>query len=138
MNSQASTATPHNDDDKIKVLLVDDNDDIREVFGIGLDMLGFQIAQAATGTDAVKMFSKFNPDVVIVDQGLPDILGTEVGRQIRGMESSTRAAMAILTGTDGQALRDLAIEIGFDEFFVKPVKINTIAEWIQNVARKLD
>lgn len=121
-------------DIKTRVLLVDDNDDIREVIGVGLDMLGLQIAKAATGKEAIEQFSLFRPDVMIVDQGLPDMPGIEVGRQVRTMDSSesgTEVILALLTGTDGQTLREMASQTGFAGFFVKPIKIQTIFEWIQ-------
>lgn len=116
---------------KTKILLVDDNDDIRDVFGIGLEMLGYQYIGVANGTDALEQFPLFKPDIMIVDQGLPDIQGTEIGRQVRAMASGQNISIALLTGTDSQDLRDQATQSGFDQFFVKPVRIKVIAEWIQ-------
>lgn len=115
---------------RIKVLLIDDNDDIREVFGTGLELLGCRTAGAATGQEAIEHFLAFQPDVVLVDQGLPDMLGIEVGQKIRAMEPRTDVVLALVTGTDGQGLRELASDSGFDGFFVKPVKIQTIFDWI--------
>lgn len=123
-------------DSKTRVLLVDDNDDVREVIGVGLELLGYQIAGAPNGNQAIEQLLAFQPDILIMDQGLPDILGIEVGRQIRALENASqknrKTLLVLLTGTDGQALRELATQAGFDGFFVKPIRVSTISEWIQS------
>ena len=116
---------------KKKIFLIDDNADVLAVIKISLDMLGYDVTEFALGQDALDQFPTTQPDLLIVDQGLPDVEGLDIGRQIRSQESDSRCALILLTGSDGQSLRNLAKEIGFDDFLVKPVRINTLAECIE-------
>jgi len=121
---------------KKKIFLIDDNEDVLTVIKISLEMLGYDVVEFAQGGDAVEQFLAVHPDLVIVDQGLPDIEGLEVGRQIRKLESDSRCGLILLTGSDGQSLRDLANEIGFDDFLVKPVSMQTLSECIDQQIKK--
>lgn len=119
------------DSQKKKIFLIDDNPDVLAVIKISLDMLGYDVTEFALGQDALDQFPTTQPDLLIIDQGLPDVQGLDVGRQIRSQESGRRCALILLTGSDGQSLRDRAKEIGFDDFLVKPVRIKTLAECIE-------
>ena len=121
---------------KKKIFLIDDNEDVLTVIKISLEMLGYDVVEFAQGGDAVEQFLVVHPDLVIVDQGLPDIEGLEVGRQLRKLESDSRCGLILLTGSDGQSLRDLANDIGFDGFLVKPVSMQTLSECIDQQIKK--
>lgn len=119
-----------NDGLKKKIFLIDDNEDVIAVIKISLEMLGYDVVEFGLGRDAVEHFSAIGPSLVIIDQGLPDIEGLEVGRQIRNMETENRCPLILLTGNDSQPLRDRAKEIGIDDFLVKPARIQALAECI--------
>ena len=121
---------------KKKIFLIDDNEDVLTVIKISLEMLGYDVVEFAQGGDAVEQFLVAHPDLVIVDQGLPDIEGLEVGRQLRKLESDSHCGLILLTGSDGQSLRDLANDIGFDGFLVKPVSMQTLSECIDQQIKK--
>lgn len=121
---------------KKKIFLIDDNEDVLAVIKISLEMLGYDVVEFTRGRDAVEKFLTVQPGLVIVDQGLPDIEGLEVGRQIRKLNTDSRCALVLLTGSDGQLLRDLASDIGFDGFLVKPVSIQTLSECIEQQIKK--
>ena len=130
-----NTTHPANPSDceqnKKTVLLIDDNEDVRTVIKLSLDMLGYVVVDCANGRDAIEQFPVVQPDVVIVDQGLPDIQGIEVGRQLRAMETGRNFGLMLLTGTDGQSIRDAAVSAGFDDFLVKPVRMTSLTECIE-------
>ncbi len=130
-----NTDDPFRNRVKKKIFLIDDNADVLTVIKISLEMLDYEVFEFARGGDAIEKFPVIQPDLVIVDQGLPDIDGIEVGRQIRELESGGRCPLVLLTGSDGQALRELARKFGFDDFLVKPVRINMLA---QGIERQLD
>jgi CheY-like chemotaxis protein len=121
-----------------KILLVDDNMDVRAVITLGLEQLGFRVVACVDGRDAIERFKVEQPDVAIIDQGLPDIQGIEVGRKLRALAQGRPIVIALLTGSDGPALRQQASERGFDDFLVKPVRIQTLAEWIDRQLEALD
>lgn len=117
------------DGHKKKVLLVDDNLDVQTVVSIGLEHLGFDVIKCSTGQEALDQFAAEGADVAIIDQGLPDIKGVEVGQQIR-LVAAKPITIALLTGSDSPALRDEAKLAGFNGFLLKPLRIQTLAEWI--------
>jgi DNA-binding response OmpR family regulator len=118
------------------IFLIDDNEDVLAVIKISLEMLGYDVVEFTQGRGAVKKFLAVQPSLAIVDQGLPDIEGLEVGRQLRELETDSRCALILLTGSDGQLLRDRASDIGFDGFLVKPVSIQTLSECIDQQIKK--
>ena len=95
-------------------------------------MLGYDVEEFLGGHDALKHFSDVGPDLAIVDQGLPDIQGIDLGRQIRDRESGDRCVLILLTGTDSQTLRVRGREAGFDDFLFKPVRIQTLQSCIES------
>jgi CheY-like chemotaxis protein len=118
-------------DEKIRtIMLVDDNMDVRAVITMGLEQLGYQVVQCVDGRDAFEKFELEKPDVAIIDQGLPDMKGIEIGRQFKKMAEQQPLTIALLTGTDGPTLRLEAQQAQFDGFFVKPVRLQFLAEWI--------
>ncbi len=93
-------------------------------------MLGYAVAEFENGRDAIEQFPTIKPSLAIIDQGLPDIRGLEVGRRFREMDTENPCILILLTGTDGQALRDEATAAGFIDFLVKPVRIDALSECI--------
>ena len=121
-------------DQNRRVQVVDDNEDVLSAIKVSLEVLDFEVLVCKTGSDAIEQFEKFNPFLVIVDQGLPDIDGLEVGRGIRSSESA-QPRLILLTGSDTRKLREQATEIGFDQFLVKPVGIESLSTTIESLKK---
>ena len=111
-------------------MLVDDDTEVRAVIRMGLEILGRTVIEIANGREAIDCFATEQPGVIIIDQGLPDIEGIEVGRKIKQLAEGRPIAIALLTGSDGIDLRRQSDEVGFDRFFVKPVRIQMLSAWI--------
>jgi len=118
------------------VLLIDDNEDILMVIKMSLELLGYEVATSSNGTEALESFAQLKPNIAIIDQGLPDIRGLEVGRQIKELCGEQKCALILLTGTDGPVLRTQATEAGFDDFLVKPVRVNILSNCIKRQLEK--
>jgi CheY-like chemotaxis protein len=103
-----------------RVLLVEDSDDVREALGELLALLGHQVAAARGGEEGVALALRLDPEVVLVDVGLPDIDGHEVARRIRAALGPAPFLVA-LTGYDRAEDRRLAMVAGFDLHLPKPV-----------------
>jgi len=112
--------------------------DVRAVITMGLEHLGYHVIECVDGRNAIEKFAVEKPDVTIIDQGLPDIQGIEVGRQIKEMANHRPIAIALLTGSDSLAIREQANEAGFDGFLVKPIRIQLLSEWIDSQIENLD
>jgi PAS domain S-box-containing protein len=107
----------------VRLLLVDDDADARELLGMVLRDHGAQVWAAATAEAAVVAFRRHGPDVVVSDIGLPDADGYELVRRLRALDvPAARAAVAVaLTGWARSEDRDEALEAGFQAHVVKPV-----------------
>jgi len=103
-----------------RILVVEDNDDNREMTRILLETFGHEIHEAADGVSAVELAVQLEPDVVLIDIGLPGIDGYEVARQIRS-KLRDRSRLIALSGYGQQKDRHQAFEAGFDEHLLKPV-----------------
>ena len=99
---------------------MEDNDDNREMTRILLETSGHQVYEAADGRSAVELAVQLEPDVVLIDIGLPGIDGYEVARQIRS-KLRDRSRLIALSGYGQQKDRHQAFEAGFDEHLLKPV-----------------
>ncbi len=124
------------DGDKYKILLIEDNKDVLKVIKLSLEMLGYDVTGLSSGSDAIEQFSELQPEVAIIDQGLPLMQGIDVGRSIRKLPSGNNCALVLLTGTDGPLLREAAKEAGFNDFLVKPVKMKMLSACVQMLIAK--
>lgn len=103
-----------------RVLLVEDNEDTREVLRELLEVWGHQVVEAADGLEGVERFRQVRPDVALVDLGLPEMDGFQVARAIRQSEGGESVLLVALTGYSGE-YRARALAAGFDLHLVKPV-----------------
>ncbi len=116
------------------VLLVEDDDAIAEPLSRGLERHGFTVRRESTGLEALTALrSTPPPDVVLLDLGLPDIDGYEVCRRIR-TESTT--PVIILTARGDEIDRVLGLELGADDYVVKPFGFRELVARINAVTRR--
>jgi signal transduction histidine kinase/ActR/RegA family two-component response regulator len=112
-----------------RVLVVEDNADVRESLGLMLRMWGHDVEFAETGTDGLERVRHLKPDVALIDIGLPGLDGYELARSIR--EDSTSWARAVklvaLTGYGRESDRTRALAAGFDTHLVKPIDPEVLA-----------
>jgi CheY-like chemotaxis protein len=108
------------------ILLVDDNDDSREMLAALLEHAGHTVCQSSDGPGGVEAALRERPDVALVDIGLPGFDGLEVARQIRASPLGQRILLVALTGYGSPTDRRLALEAGFDDHLVKPVETNQL------------
>ena len=102
------------------ILIVEDNDDARDALRMLLELDGHTVEAAADGAEALDIVRDKDPDVALVDIGLPGIDGYEVARRIRAGQGP-RPLLIALTGYGQPEDRRRATEAGFDSLLVKPV-----------------
>jgi signal transduction histidine kinase len=103
----------------MRVVLVEDNDDIRELFTEMLQEYGHDVTAAADGPSGLDAVLSVAPDIAFVDVGLPGMDGYELARRARGQGSKVR--LVALTGYGQKEDKQRAHDAGFDEHLVKPV-----------------
>ena len=111
-----------------RVLIVEDNDDARETLRTLLELWHHTVSEAADGPSGIEAALLFQPDVAIIDVGLPGLDGYAVARYLRASGGSKRTRLVALTGygSPKDALR--AREAGFDAHLVKPVDPDRLAQ----------
>ena len=102
---------------EISVLVVEDEPTIAETILYALEIEGYRVTHAETGGAALEIFADDQPAFVILDVGLPDITGFEVCRELR---KSSDVPILFLTARDGEIDRVVGLEIGADDYVVKP------------------
>lgn len=98
-------------------VVVEDDSDIRELLALTLSMVGFRVIETASGKEAIALIGEHNPDLITLDLNLPDLDGMEVCRQVR---PTTDAYIVMVTARVEEIERVLGLEIGADDFIVKP------------------
>ena len=84
---------------KIKVLLVDDDPDMLTVMALRLTKAGYEIKKAATGNEALDSVTSFTPHIILLDFHLPDISGEEVEKKIHAMDNFKTIPIIFFSGT---------------------------------------
>lgn len=107
-------------DEALDILLVEDNEDIRTLLASRIQRMGHRVKEAETGDDGIERAVSDNPDVAIVDIGLPGVDGYEVARRIRDRIGDQMYLIAV-TGYGQPEDRSKALAAGFDEHLTKPV-----------------
>ena len=110
-----------------RILVVEDDDDSREMLVELIGMLGHRAMGASNATDALRVAKSEEPDVVLIDIGLPDVSGVDIAKTLRTSENGARMRLVALTGYSDSATRKLAAEAGFDDFVVKPFSTENLA-----------
>jgi signal transduction histidine kinase len=105
-----------------RILVADDNYDAAEALSLQLQLAGHEVRTVHDGVEALDVATTFQPDIVLLDLGMPKMDGYEAARQLRLLSTVGRRMMLIaVTGWGQQQDRDRTAEAGFDAHLVKPV-----------------
>jgi len=116
-----------------RVLVVDDEPQIRRTLAINLRARGFQVDLAASGEEALKAAADQPPDVVVLDLGLPGIDGLQV---IQGLRGWTRVPIIVLSVREREADKVAALDAGADDFVTKPFGFNELLARLRAAVRR--
>jgi len=116
-----------------KILIVDDDRQIASSIESYLDTYGFQCESARTAADFKRKLKQLHPAMCIVDLGLPDIDGMDLVREIK---SSSTAGVLILTGRSHVSDKVMGLEIGADDYMVKPFDPRELVARVKSVLRR--
>jgi PAS domain S-box-containing protein len=116
-----------------RVLVVDDNRDAAELLGEGLRLHGHEVRVAYDGPGALEVAAAFEPEVALLDIGLPVMNGYELAHRLR--ERGVRCHLVAVTGYGQEADRIRAREHGFDAHVVKPVDLDQMRELVRRAPR---
>ena len=127
----SSTAQPSA---RRRVLVVEDNPDISEVLVAFCQDEGFEVEAAGDGLAAVALAERFEPDIVLMDIGLPGIDGYESVRRIHRLPTTKRPLTIAITGWGDDVARQTSAAAGFDHHMVKPVDMAMLMQFMTTAA----
>lgn len=117
----------------LRILLVEDDDDIRTALSRALTNLGDQVAAVASGGDAIGRLVEFAPDAVILDLGLPDLDGADVLAMVRSVSS---VPVLVATARDDEREVIRLLNAGADDYIIKPYSAAQVQARIRAVLRR--
>ena len=119
--------------DKPNVLIVEDEPAIRDNIQFALESEGLATLRCGTGLEALPLLEQHSVDLIVLDVGLPDISGFDLLKRIR---SARRTPVILLTARNAELDRVLGLEIGADDYVVKPFSPRELAARVKAVLRR--
>jgi two-component system, OmpR family, KDP operon response regulator KdpE len=116
-----------------RVLVVDDEPQILRALRINLRVRDYEVHVAATGSEALQVASRYPPDLVILDLGLPDLDGVQV---IQGLRGWTKAPIIVLSGRADSSDKVEALDAGADDYVTKPFGVEELLARIRAAVRR--
>jgi signal transduction histidine kinase/ActR/RegA family two-component response regulator len=113
-----------------RVLLVEDSADVREMLRLRLELDGHEVHETEDGITGLAEALGLQPDVAVIDIGLPGLDGWELARQLRTTEAGRRMILVAISGYGQLKDQQLSREAGFDVHLVKPVDLDALTEAI--------
>lgn len=117
------------------ILVVDDDNNIREVLRFALGKAGYTVVEAEDGASALTLFAKQAPDLLILDVMMPELDGTDVCRAIR---KTSRVPIIFLSSRDEDMDRIIGLELGGDDYVTKPFSPRELVARVKAVLRRLE
>ncbi len=116
-----------------KILVVEDEDSVLDPLELLLNKEGFTVVTAKTGKEALEKFDNAGADLILLDLMIPEVSGTEVCRQIR---SKSQVPIIMLTAKDTEVDKVVGLELGADDYVVKPYSKAELIARIKAVLRR--
>jgi len=119
-----------------RVLIVEDERDIRDLVLFHLEREGFQVSSASSGEEALRQVRHASPDLVLLDLMLPAMGGLEVCRKLRQDPATAALPIVMLTAKGDEVDRVLGLELGADDYIVKPFSPKELLARVRAVLRR--
>jgi phosphate regulon transcriptional regulator PhoB len=121
-----------------KILVVEDESDIRELLRYNLAQEGFAVEEAADGAEAVDRIARRAPDLLLLDLMLPRMPGLELCRRLRSQAETAQLPIIILTAKGAEVDRVLGLEMGADDYIVKPFSPREVVARVKALLRRVN
>jgi two-component system phosphate regulon response regulator PhoB len=119
-----------------RVLVIEDEADLREVLQYNLTQAGHRAFTAATGDAGLKLAQEVKPDIVLLDLMLPDLPGTLVAKSLRREPATQSVPIIMVTAKAEEIDRIVGFELGADDYVVKPFSVRELMLRIDAVLRR--
>lgn len=130
---QRATATPG--DSAARLLIVEDDFDISSLLNVYFRNLGYQVSLAHKGKTGLELAQRENPQLILLDIGLPDISGYEVCRTLRSTPQTSHIPLLFLTQKDQVSDKLQGLELGADDYITKPFDIEELKHRVERTLK---
>ncbi len=120
------------------ILVVEDEDDIVRLIMFHLEKEGYLVKSAGSGREALEIISRKPPDLIILDIMLPEMDGLEVCRRLRGNSETASTPVLILSARKEEFDKVLGLELGADDYMVKPFSVRELVARVRAMLRRLE
>lgn len=114
-------------------MIVEDDAPLREILQVLLHDYPQEFLFAENGQHALQLDAVHSPELIMVDLGLPDMHGFDLGRELRRRQSGGKRRLIAFTGFDSDDYRKEAQSAGFDEFYLKPMDLDTMEKTFDRI-----
>ena len=121
-----------------KILVVEDEPDIRKLVNYNLAQEHFRVLEAEDGEQGLKMVQREKPDLVILDLMLPGLSGMELCKILRERHETEKLPVLMLTAKAGEADRIVGLEMGADDYLAKPFSPRELVARVRAVLRRVE
>src|ERR671911_1829048 len=121
-----------------KILVVEDEPDIRKLINYNLAQERFRVLEAEDGEQALKLLQREKPNLVILDLMLPGLSGLELCKILRDRTDTTHLPILILTAKAGEADKVVGLELGADDYLPKPFSPREMVARVRAILRRTD
>ena len=119
-----------------KILIVEDEPNIRQLVRYNLEKEGFQVQEAATGLQGLKLAKLEMPDLVLLDLMIPEMDGLEVCRSLKGTPGTAALPIIMLTAKSEEIDKVIGLELGADDYMTKPFSPRELVARVKAVLRR--
>lgn len=119
-----------------KILLIDDEDDIREILSYNLEREGFQVLTAENGKKGIELAFAEKPDLILLDVMMPGMDGVEVCEEIRRTKGMENILICFLTARNEDYSQIAGLDAGADDYISKPIKPRVLISRINALLRR--
>ena len=121
-----------------KILIVEDEPDIRKLVNYNLVQERFNVLEAEDGEQGLKIIQRDKPDLVILDLMLPGLSGMELCKILRERSETERLPVLMLTAKAGEADRIVGLEMGADDYLTKPFSPRELVARVRAILRRME
>jgi len=114
-----------------RILVVDDEPDIRDILEKSLSLSGYSVTSAADGAKALELCASFNPHVILLDVMMPDASGVETLQKIRALDRDVKVVM--VSGMHDLTVAREAISLGAVDYITKPFDLRDLDSYIKTL-----
>lgn len=119
-----------------KILIIEDEPDIRETLSYNFKNEGFKVKSESSGKGALTLSKSFEPDIIILDLMLPDMSGIDVCKKIKNSDEYPDPSIIMLTAKGEEVDRIIGFEVGADDYVTKPFSIRELILRVKVIIKK--